>query len=252
MPVAGQPLLEYWLALLAPEHIDRILVNVHHLPGMVERWVAHSPYAERVQLVHEPTLLNTGGTVLANREFACDQALMVVHADNLSHFDVAAFLARHRSRPAGCEMTMMTFTTDSPSSCGIVELDAQGVVQHFHEKVESPPGNIANGAVYIVESTLFDYLDSLGRKEIDFSLDVIPHFLGRIATFHNSQYHRDIGTLDSLLLAQFEYPLRVRQRLRNPFGMGVPAAMDQEALDEFVAALASEIARQRRRGSPHP
>ena len=34
---------------------------------------------------------------------------------------------------------MMTFVTDAPMACGIVELDEQGLVQEFHEKVASPP-----------------------------------------------------------------------------------------------------------------
>jgi mannose-1-phosphate guanylyltransferase len=35
---------------------------------------------------------------------------------------------------------------------------------------------------------------------------VIPYFLGRIATFHNTEYHRDIGTPESLRRAEAEYP----------------------------------------------
>ena len=34
-------------------------------------------------------------------------------------------------------LTMMTFRTDTPSTCGIVELDGRGVVIGFHEKVAS-------------------------------------------------------------------------------------------------------------------
>ena len=42
---------------------------------------------------------------------------------------------------------------------------------------------------------------------IDLSTEVIPHYLGRIQTFHNHQYHRDIGTPESLNLALQEYKL---------------------------------------------
>ena len=35
-------------------------------------------------------------------------------------------------------MTMMTFRTDDPSSCGIVEVDENGIVIGFHEKVKTP------------------------------------------------------------------------------------------------------------------
>ncbi|MGC8045248.1 sugar phosphate nucleotidyltransferase, partial [Salmonella enterica] len=75
-------------------------------------------------------------------------------------------------------LTMMLFETPDPRSCGIVELDANGVVQAFHEKVPEPPGRLANAAVYLLEPEVLDFLDSLGRPEIDFSTEVIPHYLG--------------------------------------------------------------------------
>ena len=100
---------------------------------------------------------------------------------------------------------MMTFDTDAPQSCGIVEEQA-GVVVAFHEKVANPPGTRANAAVYIFEPEVLDFLASLGKPVIDLSTEVLPHFLGRIHTFHNTWYHRDIGTLASLALAEREFP----------------------------------------------
>jgi mannose-1-phosphate guanylyltransferase len=118
---------------------------------------------------------------------------------------VGAFLARHQNRPAGTEITMMTFETDAPRSCGIVEEDTRGVVTAFHEKVDNPPGNHANAAVYIFEPGVLAFLDSLGRKVIDLSTEVMPHFMGRICTYHNHGYHRDIGNPESLRLAEIEF-----------------------------------------------
>ena len=48
---------------------------------------------------------------------------MLIHADNLSICDFEAFIESHRNRPKGCELTMMLFHTDNPSSCGVVKLD---------------------------------------------------------------------------------------------------------------------------------
>ena len=40
------------------------------------------------------------------------------------------------------------------------------------------------------------------RKEItDFSTQVLPEFIGQIATWENTKIHRDIGTLNSLIEA---------------------------------------------------
>ena len=186
--------------------VERVLVNTHYHAGAVNEFVANSAWRERIDLVFESKLLGTGGTVLNNREWLGRSASMVVHADNLSLFPVNQFIETHRNRSAGAAITMMTFDTDAPESCGIVELDEMGLVRRFHEKVKNPPGTRANGAVYIFEPEVIDFLGGLKQEFIDLSIDVIPAFLGRIVTFHNTGYHRDIGTIDSLRKAEAEFP----------------------------------------------
>lgn len=209
IPIHGVPLLGLWLDMLLPAGVERILVNTHYLPDAVRAFVAGSPWRDRVDLVHEATLLGTGGTVLRNRAFFADKPLLVAHADNLTRFDVRAFLVAHERRPAGTDITMMTFKTDRPETCGIVELDDRGVVVDFHEKSPSPPGNRANAAVYLLEPSVVSFLAAMGKDVIDLSTEVLPCYLGRMYTFHNDDYHRDIGTPESLASAHREFPARV-------------------------------------------
>ena len=203
--IQGKPLLEYWLDMLLINGVERILLNTHHLPDQVNDFVNKSNWMERIDTVYESLLLGTGGTILSNCHYFINQSFMVAHADNLTRFDVINFINAHTVRPKGIEITMMTFKTDSPSSCGIVEVDGAGVVQGFHEKVDNPPGDLANAAVYIFEPTVFHFLDLLRKDVIDISTEVLPNFIGRIQTFHNTDYHRDIGTPESLALAQIEF-----------------------------------------------
>jgi mannose-1-phosphate guanylyltransferase len=205
VPIHGKPLLEYWLDMLLPNGIERVLVNTHYLSRAVRAFVAGSPWRDSIEMVHEDLLLGTGGTVLRNRDFLANGPFMVVHADNLSRFDVGAFIGIHADRPAGVDITMMTFDTDMPQSCGIVEQDERGVIVAFHEKQPKPPGRRANAAVYIFEPSVIGFLASLGKEVIDISTEVLPRYMGRMQAFHNSDYHRDIGTPDSLALAEREF-----------------------------------------------
>lgn len=202
VPINGRPLLEYWLEMIFNAGFGSVLLNLHHLPEKVRLFIENSPYKDRVTLVYEKQLLGTAGTLFHNREFFGNDRILLVHADNFSVFNMDAFVRSHQCRPKGCEMTMMTFRTDSPQSCGIVELDKNNVVQGFHEKVMDPPGELANGAVYLLEPSIFDFLKTIKQDEMDFSKHVLPRFIGKIYTFHNDQYHRDIGTLDSYNKAQ--------------------------------------------------
>jgi len=196
--INGRPLLDYWLELLFDAGIERVLVNTHWLADQVEAYVKASRWADRIDLVHEAELLGTGGTILANRKWFRQKPFIVAHADNLTDFDVRGFTAAHERRPAGHAITMLGFRTDTPRSCGILELDRRGTVIAFHEKVDDPPGNLANGAVYIFEPEVADSIAAMGRPQVDLSTEIIPDYVGRILCVETAGYHRDIGTPESL------------------------------------------------------
>ncbi len=202
VPINGKPLLGYWFDLIFKSTIDSALVNLHYLHEMVEDYILKSPYKSQIETVYENELLGTAGTLLRNRDFFEAEPVLMVHADNYSIFDVESFVRAHRHRPENCDITMMTFQTDTPQSCGIVELNNDGVVVGFHEKVKNPPSNLANGAVYIIESSVINFLEQFNEKVSDFSTQVLPEYMGKIFTFHNHIYHRDIGTMESYQKAQ--------------------------------------------------
>lgn len=205
VPIQQKPLLAYWLDLLFSYSMEDVLINTHYLPEKVNGFIAASPWFNRVTLVHEEELLGTGGTVLKNRAYLQDGPFLLAHADNLTRFDLGAFMATHAKRPPGVEITMMTFDTDVPESCGIVRVDDDGRVVSFYEKVWGFYGTRANAAVYIMEPSVIDFLASLGKDVIDVSTEVLPHYLGRMQAWHNADYHRDIGTPESLQLAEVEF-----------------------------------------------
>jgi mannose-1-phosphate guanylyltransferase len=219
--IDGRPLLDHWLELLFGAGIERVLINTHWLAGQVGDYVRASQWASRIDLVHEDELLGTGGTVLANRGWFQEQPFLLAHADNLTDFDVAGLIAAHRGRRTGHVITMLGFQTDDPRSCGILQLDDRDTVVAFHEKVEHPPGNLANGAVYIFEPAVIDAIAGQGRPVVDLSTEIIPDFVGRILCVETEGYHRDIGTPESLRQAH--------SRLARPARVTAPAGRQRTA-----------------------
>ena len=55
------------------------------------------------------------------------------------------------------------------------------------------------------EPSILSFLGSLGQNEIDLSTEVLPEYIGRIVTFQNDDYDRDIGTMESLCKAEREF-----------------------------------------------
>jgi len=202
MPVSGKALLEHWLCILWRGGVEKVLVNTHHHREMVDRFLERQYFLDWVSSVYEPQLLGTAGTLLANAKRFHGRTIFFAHADNWCQFDFNSFLDYHRRyRPADTLITMMTFRSATPSSCGIVELDSDGVVQVMHEKISNPPSNLANGAAYLIEPSVLDLLREY-QPITDFSTQVIPNFYGRIATWENRKIYRDIGVVESLLAAQ--------------------------------------------------
>ena len=201
VPIKGQALLDIWLQRLSNSHVGPFLINTHYLSEQVEKYINASDYGSNSLLVYEAELLGTAGTLLKNIEFYEGDDGMLIHADNYCLADFDEFIQSHNKRPKQCLLTMMTFHTDTPSSCGIVELDAEGVVVGFHEKVSSPPGNKANGAIYILSAELLNLIKTEHPSAKDFSTEILPHYLGRIFTYHTYKTFWDIGTPETYALA---------------------------------------------------
>ena len=199
--VKSRPLLEIWLEQLSGQGIGPFLVNTHYLHQKVEDFINISRFKDAVKLVYEPVLLGTAGTLIKNSGFFEGKDGMLIHADNYCMPDWGAFINAHQNRPSTCVMTMMTFRTNTPSSCGIVELDSKGVVVGFHEKVANPPGNLANGAVYILSSELINDISDNFPTATEFSIEVLSQYVGRIYSYETNEVFLDIGTPETYLRA---------------------------------------------------
>ena len=195
--IKGQALLSIWLERLTQAGIEAFLINTHYLSDQVESFIKGSLYSDKVTLVREEKLLGTAGTLIANLNFFEGQDGLLVHADNYCLANFHDFIKAHNQRPSYCVMTMMTFRSETPETCGIVEIDAKGVVVGFHEKVVNPPGNLANCAVYLLSQELMQTLATDLHEVSDFSSEVIQHLLGRIYTYETQEYFIDIGSPES-------------------------------------------------------
>ena len=198
VPIKGKPLLDIWIESLLEAGVERILVNLHYKHELVEDHIAKSVYREQVETVFEQELLGTAGTLVTNRDFFQGEDGIFIHADNYSEADLSQLIELHGQRPKSCLMTMLAFRTDTPQTCGILELDAQNILQKMYEKSPENHGNLANAALYILSSELVASVTT----EHDFSTQVIPKLLKRIYVVETDKIYIDIGTPESYQRAQ--------------------------------------------------
>jgi mannose-1-phosphate guanylyltransferase len=199
--IGGRPLLDFWVDALNVVRVQRAVINTHHLPGPVRRHIAevNARGAVRLEESHETTLLGSAGTVTANASLAdgADEVILV-YADNLSDLSLAEALRFHRGHDLG--FTMVLFRAPNPRACGIAKLDEQATVVEFVEKPDHPASNLANAGVYLLEAAVYREIAEMNAFDLGF--DVIPRFVGRMKGFIHEGYHRDIGSLEALDLAE--------------------------------------------------
>ncbi|MDG2252523.1 MAG: nucleotidyltransferase family protein [Methylophilaceae bacterium] len=194
VPINGVPLLEIWLTRLIKFNLGPFLINTHYMSGQVESYINGSQYSKKITIATEPVLMGTAGTLVKNLNFFQGKDGLLIHSDNYCMADFNAFTEAHQNRPKECLLTMMTFRTNNPSSCGIVELNQQGIVTGFYEKVTNPPGNLANGAIYILSAELLEMIKKELYSAKDFSTEILSHLIGRIYTYETQEIFIDIGT----------------------------------------------------------
>ena len=212
--IGGVPLLGHWLQLLEKADCNEAVVNTHYLKEQVSNCLKDQNYCRfPVKEFYEDKLLGTAGTLIANKKMFSNSIGLLIHADNVISFEIKELINAHLARPQNCILTMATFTTDKPSECGIVKCDENNIVQEFYEKEKNPPGNKANGAIYVFSNSFLSELGALGPGLNDFSKQVLPKFLGRIFTWHTNKPFLDIGTPDNLEKAQSIWPATAAESL---------------------------------------
>ena len=199
--IGGKPLLGRWLDTLGVLGVGPVLVNLHHLADDVQFYIEQRGDSPSVVTVYESALLGTAGTLRKNRAFFGKDKVMVIHADNFCMSNLALFKQAHDQRPSETQITMLTFQSDDPTACGIVEVDDGGIVRALHEKVLNPPHNLANGAVYIFDPEVIDFICKQQKNPLDLSTDILPKYLNRIFSWPADDIHIDIGTHSNLARA---------------------------------------------------
>ena len=202
--VGGKPLLKRWLESLEDIDCRSVIINTHYLHDQVEDYIKNQDVGKiSLKLKYEPKLLGTAGTLYQNRFWFRGCMNLIIHCDNYYDGSLELLLNAHKERSQKCILTMLTFDCDDPSSCGITQVNQDGILTGFHEKSQNFKGTRANAAIYVFEDDFLDWLE-YERNLFDISLDIIPKLLGKIQTVHTIDKLVDIGTWERLNKLELE------------------------------------------------
>lgn len=198
LKVKEKPILEIWIEKLIILNIEEIFVNTYYLADQVETFLEKfSRQKVKITILKETKLLGTAGTLYKNLSLFQDTDLLMAHTDNYFEDDLFNLFLAHKNRLEECNLTMMTFDTATPSSCGIVEIDKNNIVIKYEEKPKFSKLTRANGAIFILSK---DFLTNFSKdkKDKDFCKDILPKYIYKIQTYHTNKKFFDIGTKEVL------------------------------------------------------
>lgn len=151
VPVAGTPLILRQLRWLAAQGVTTAVLNLHHRPDTITRWVGHgTALGLTVRYSWEPIVLGTAGgprralSLLGRRFF-------VVNGDTLTDVDLHALLHTHESTSA--QVTLTVTANPAPDRYGGVVVNEHGWVTGF-----ARPGPQAHPhfvGVQVADATVF-------------------------------------------------------------------------------------------------
>jgi NDP-sugar pyrophosphorylase family protein len=239
VPIAGRPLLEHTIELLAAHGVREIAINLHTHAGIIADHLGDgSRFGVQITYSFEPQLLGTAGALKAMEDFFVDGPFFVVYGDVFTRVNLDRLLLHHRSHRALATISLRR--PDDASQCGIVEQDGDGWITSFVEKPEyavDAADAWANGGVYVLEPEVLRHVKS--GIEQDFGRDVFSALIRSeqaVTGFRSEDACWDIGSIERL--RQVDELLRSSRRV-DPRRQAVGRAVDDylESIIDTVNAL---------------
>ena len=206
VPLLGQPLLRYTLAVLARAGVTDVGLNTHHLAAVMQRVATEEAarFGMGLTLSHEPVIQGTAGGIRGLRRLVEDEAAFVVwNGDALFPLELGPVLAAHQE--SGAAATLVLLPMPPGASFATVDTDAQGQVRRIAGR--GPGGEHLTpwhfSGVHLLSPRVFSAMAASGPEDIN--RDVYPRLLAQGDSVRGSVVQaawNDVGTPSRYLEAQ--------------------------------------------------
>jgi NDP-sugar pyrophosphorylase family protein len=192
--IAGKPILQHNVELVARHGIRDIVINLHHLPNVIRSWFGNgATWGVRIEYLEEQELLGTAGTVRAIEAEAADP-LCVIYGDNITGCDLTAMKSAHSK--SGSIATVAVHRRENPTSSGMALIDDNETITGFIEK-PSDDEVISHWVSAGVMLLSHEALGMIGPDDVDIGRDLLPRLAAnaRVKAF---RIHDDVVWIDTI------------------------------------------------------
>lgn len=209
IPVANLPLVRYSLALLHGAGVRRAVVNVHHLPEVMEgaARAAGATLGMELGISREPVIAGTGGALReARRLLDGAETLLLLNGDVLFDVELEAAIAAHRE--SGALATMVLLPMPAGGRYAAVDVDDDGAVRRIAGSFGPGGSRLAPfhfSGLHVLSPALLDRVPS-APFECDINRHVYPPLMaeGLVRGHRVEGYWNDLGAPDRYLAAHLD------------------------------------------------
>jgi NDP-sugar pyrophosphorylase family protein len=219
--VAGRTLLEITLSRLGSLGIREVIINAHHLAGMLADYLkAHDNFGLRLEISREEVLLDTGGGLKKAAWFfledctAADEPFIVHNVDVLSTIDLRRMVQFHMEKQA-----LATLAVQNRESSRVLLFDDQlrlcgrRAGPNREPEIVRPSRQLRPQAfcgVHVISSRLLRMMTEEGVFSIvDAYLQLAAGGEDILAFGADEYYWRDLGKAEDLRLAGEDLKQRI-------------------------------------------
>lgn len=135
------------------------------------------------------------------------KTVIILSGDHIYKMDYRLMIDYHEKKNADVTIAVQPVPSEDISRFGILETDADGIIEAFLEKPKVAKSTLASMGIYVFKkAVLLEALRTFEQKDLDFGKHIIPGFLGqkRMAAYTFKDYWKDVGTYDAYLEANLE------------------------------------------------
>ncbi|VVB99076.1 UTP--glucose-1-phosphate uridylyltransferase AglF [uncultured archaeon] len=155
--VAGKPILEYNIELLASHGVKEIILATGYMHNKIEEHFGDGRnFGVEIIYSEEKEPLGTGGALKA-AENMLDESFFMVNGDNIADFHLSEMAKKHFTKKA--QATIALTEVDDISGFGVAKVDGERILE-FVEKPEKgkETGRFVNAGTYVIEKKALELL----------------------------------------------------------------------------------------------
>ncbi|EAH8743691.1 nucleotidyltransferase family protein [Campylobacter coli] len=183
-PINGKPFLAFVLEYLKKQGIAEVILSVSYKYELIQEYFKDEFEGMKIRYNVEKELLGTGGAIKDALKLIQNQ-VYVLNGDTIFDIDLKKLVLN------GSKICIALKQMQNFDRYGTVNVDDQGIVTSFEEKVFKKQGLI-NGGIYLLKKDIFDNFDL--EKKFSFEKFLQENFeLLKIQTQIFNDYFIDIG-----------------------------------------------------------